>query len=207
LCRIHAQKLAAAAVVLRCTGSSNAPEKNVPPKLSPAGVAGQASEGPVLIVERQQHRGGTRDELKTEAGHRRVAIVPSLARALMRHRASTEHAADDALIFPSLAGTAQDDHNVRRRLRPAAKRAGVQWATPHVFRHSLATELRDAGYDATVISKVLGHTDEAFTRRVYIHTRDAPRFDPRRHVHDRGKRVAGRGQPRGQPASGIRRHH
>jgi integrase len=137
----------------------------------------QTSEGPVLIVERQQHRGGTRDELKTEAGHRRVAIVPSLARALMRHRASTEHAADDAPIFPSLAGTAQDDHNVRRRLRPAAKRAGVPWATPHVFRHSLATELRDAGYDAAVISKVLGHTDEGFTRRVYIHTRDAPRFD------------------------------
>ena len=66
---------------------------------------------------------------------------------------------------------------MRRRLRPAAKRAGVPWATPHVFRHSLATELRDAGYDAAVISKVLGHTDEGFTRRVYIHTRDAPRFD------------------------------
>jgi integrase len=28
-----------------------------------------------------------------------------------------------------------------------------------------------------VIARVLGHTDEAFTRRVYIHTRDAPRFD------------------------------
>lgn len=45
-----------------------------------------------------------------------------------------------------------------------------------MFRHSLATELRDAGYDAAVISEVVGHTDEGFTRRVYIHTRDAPRF-------------------------------
>lgn len=77
----------------------------------------------------------------------------------------------------SAARETDDDHNVRRRLRPAAEAAGVPWATPHVFRHSLATELRDRGYDADVIAKVLGHTDEAFTRRVYIHTKDIPRFD------------------------------
>ena len=53
----------------------------------------------------------------------------------------------------------------------------MPWVTPHVFRHSLATELRDRGYDADVIAKVLGHTDEAFTRRTYIHTKDIPRFD------------------------------
>jgi integrase len=98
-------------------------------------------------------------------------------RDLLRHRAGTRYPADDDPIFPTITGTHQDAHNVRNRLRPAAKAAGVPWVTPHVFRHSLATELRDRGYDASVIARVLGHTDEAFTRRVYIHTRDAPRFD------------------------------
>jgi len=134
-------------------------------------------DGPVLIVGRQHSRGELRDEAKTEAGHRRVALLPSVSRALIRHRASTEYAGDDDPIFPTLTGTHQDDHNVRRRLRPAAKEAGVPWATPHVFRHSLATELRDAGYDAAIIAKVIGHSDENFTRRVYIHTKDSPRFD------------------------------
>jgi integrase len=137
----------------------------------------QTPEGPVLVVQRKRYRGADDDDTKTAAGQRRVALVPSLARALLRHRAQSEHDADSAPIFASLTGSPQDDHNVRRRLRPAAKAAGVGWATPHVFRHSLATELRDAGYDAAVIAKVLGHTDEAFTRRVYIHTADAPRFD------------------------------
>jgi integrase len=44
---------------------------------------------------------------------------------------------------------------------------------------SLARALtqRDRGYDATIIAKVLGHADPAFTQRTYIHTRDVPRFD------------------------------
>ena len=28
-----------------------------------------------------------------------------------------------------------------------------------------------------IIAKVIGHADESFTRRVYIHTKDSPRFD------------------------------
>ena len=131
----------------------------------------------MLIVRRQRSRGELRDETKTAAGDRQVAVLPTVARALMRHRAATEHAADNDPIFPTIVGIHQDDHNVRRRLRPAARDAGVPWATPHVFRHSLATELRDAGYDAAIIAKVIGHTDENFTRRVYIHTKDSPRFD------------------------------
>lgn len=127
----------------------------------------QAAEGVVLRVPKS----------KTDAGVRSVAILPSLARSLMRHRTTTAYAEDAAPIFPTLTGTHQDDNNVRRRLRPAAQAAGVPWATPHTFRHSLATEMRDRGYDATIIARVLGHSDPNFTRRVYIHSADAPRFD------------------------------
>jgi hypothetical protein len=36
-----------------------------------------------------------------------------------------------------------------------------------------------------VIAKVLGHTDEAFTARVHVHTKDAPRCD----AHDAAVRI------------------
>jgi integrase len=123
--------------------------------------------GPVLVVRKS----------KTDAGVRSIAVVPSLARALTLWRAATKYPGPDDPIFPSLVGGHRDAHNVRRNLRPATKAAGVPWATPHVFRHSLATEMRDAGYDMSVIAKVLGHSDPTFTRRVYVHTQDAPRFD------------------------------
>jgi integrase len=137
----------------------------------------QTDDGPVIAVRRQYYRGKLTEKTKTAAGKRHVAVLPSLAQALMRHRASSEFASAGDPMFPALNGAHQDDHNVRRRLRPAAEAAGVPWVTPHVFRDSLATQLRDAGYDADVIAKVLGHTDEAFTRRVYTHTRAVPRFD------------------------------
>lgn len=137
----------------------------------------QTDDGPVFQIRRQHYRGELREGAKTDAGTRAVALLPSVMRDLLRHRAGTRYPADDDPIFPTITGTHQDAHNVRRRLRPAVKAAGVPWVTPHVFRHSLATELRDRGYDTSVIARVLGHTDEAFTRRVYIHTRDAPRFD------------------------------
>lgn len=107
------------------------------------------------------------DEGKTDNALRSVAVVPSLARVLTRYRASAEYAGPDDPIFASLTGTHQDAHNVRRRLRPTAKETGVEWATPHVFRHTLATELRDGGVHDTIIARVLGHADPNFTRRTY----------------------------------------
>jgi integrase len=133
--------------------------------------------GSVIDVRRQFYRGELRERTKTAESARIVAVHPELARALKRHRLASAYSQPEHPIFASLAGKHQDDHNVRRRLRPAARAAGVPWVTPHVFRHTLATMLRDQGYDTDVIAEVLGHTDEAFTRRTYIHRKAAPRFD------------------------------
>ena len=71
----------------------------------------------------------------------------------------------------------QDDHNVRHRFNRIRDDAGVPWATPHKYRHSLATELIESGIPLTNVSKILGHSDSAFTARVYVHAKEAPRFD------------------------------
>lgn len=40
---------------------------------------------------------------------------------------------------------------------------------PHLFRHSHASAMADAGYSATEIAARIGHSDPAFTQRRYIH--------------------------------------
>jgi integrase len=137
----------------------------------------QTADGPVCAVRRQFYRGQLKDHPKSEAGDRLVAIVPALARELTRHRASTEHAAPTDPVFATKFGTHISAHNIRRMLRPIVADLGLPWVTPHVFRHSLATALRDAGHDANAIARVLGHTDPGFTQRTYIHVPHVVRFD------------------------------
>ena len=146
----------------------------------------QTADGPVLAVRRQFYRGQLKDYPKTDAGERLVAVVPELARELMRHRAATSYAADPDPIFTTMYGTHMSAHNVRRMLRPITEELGLEWVTPHVFRHSLATPRRNAGYDANAIARVLGHTDPGFTQRTYIHEPNVVRFDD---VFTRGQRT------------------
>lgn len=135
-------------------------------------------EGPVLLIRRQWQDGRIVQHAKTPAGTRAVAVVPSLQRALAEARERTAFSAPHDPVFATRHGTHQDSHNLRRRLRPAAQAAGVPWMTPHVLRHSLATELVERGYDISANAKVLGHRSEAFTRRVYVHAAATlPRFD------------------------------
>lgn len=50
----------------------------------------------------------------------------------------------------------------------AAVRAGMDWAVPHTFRRTVATLLHEAGVPLVRISDQLGHSDPAFTARVYL---------------------------------------
>lgn len=63
--------------------------------------------------------------------------------------------------------------HVLRHLRLAA---GILPGTPanaHAFRHAFAVRMLDAGHDLAAVSAWLGHTDPAFTARVYARRREA----------------------------------
>ncbi len=57
--------------------------------------------------------------------------------------------------------------SVKGALRRAAARAGMPWITPHVFRHTAAVWMAEAGVPMAQIAAFLGHTDSRVTERVY----------------------------------------
>lgn len=108
------------------------------------------------------------DELKTGAGLRRVHLPP-FAVALLRGRYATEPHGPDDPVFPTRRDTFVQPDNVRRSLRDALKHHGgdLKWVSPHSFRRTVATALSGQGLIVEAAAQ-LGHTDEAFTRKVYV---------------------------------------
>jgi integrase len=108
---------------------------------------------------------------KTRAGERTIPLSPETAGMLARRRTVAEFDADTDPIFPNATGAPMDDHNYRRRVfKPAAKRAGVPWATPHKLRHGMASLMAEHGYGAADIAATLGHADGGvLALKTYIH--------------------------------------
>jgi integrase len=88
---------------------------------------------------------------------------------------------DARVVFATAAGTEPKQDNVRQRVMDAAvARANAKLTesgapplpdglTPHKLRHTFASVLVATGVDPGTVMDQLGHTDPAFTLRVYRH--------------------------------------
>lgn len=72
-------------------------------------------------------------------------------------------------LFTSRSGDApMSEHTIRSVLRILGDRAGVvECHNPHAFRHAFAERKRSEGYPLEWISEWLGHSDPAFTAKMY----------------------------------------
>jgi integrase len=121
---------------------------------------------------------------KTEAGMREIDTLPLLREILIEHRAQklregAPTGPDDPLLITA-KGRARDRYNladvvaavVRRADELQAQRGGQPLPlgiTPHKLRHTFASILVALGKDPNYVMEQLGHTDAAFTLRVYAH--------------------------------------
>ena len=118
---------------------------------------------------------------KTDAGMREVDMLPLLREIVTEHKAASENTRPDDPVFLTSTGTARSRHNLRQDVvEPVVTRAsrlvearGLQpvplGITPHKLRHTFASILVAIGKDPTYVMQQLGHTDPAFTLRVYSH--------------------------------------
>lgn len=78
--------------------------------------------------------------------------------------------------------------SVERIVREHATRAGIsRKVTPHVIRHSFATDLLHNGADVRSVQALLGHANIA-TTQIYTHVTDAHLREVHKAFHGRGKR-------------------
>jgi integrase len=119
---------------------------------------------------------------KTDAGMREVDMLPLLREILTEHKAASENAGPDDPVFATSSGKPRSRHNLRHdvveavvaRANQLVEERGMQplplGITPHKLRHTFASILVAIGKDPTYVMQQLGHTDPAFTLRVYAHT-------------------------------------
>ena len=118
---------------------------------------------------------------KTDAGMREVDMLPLLREILTEHKAASERTGPVDPVFVTSSGKPRSRHNIRQDVvdavvahanRLVAER-GLQplpiGITPHKLRHTFASVLVAIGKDPTYVMQQLGHTDPAFTLRVYAH--------------------------------------
>jgi integrase len=119
---------------------------------------------------------------KTDAGMRDVRMLPALRDELLAHKATTAAGGPDDPVFVTATGARRRVDNARQRvMEPVIRRAeralAEQHAQPlpdgltaHKLRHTFASILAALNTPMPEVIAQLGHTDPAFTLRVYAHT-------------------------------------
>jgi integrase len=118
---------------------------------------------------------------KTDAGSRRIDLLPALRDELTAYKAQAPDTGPNAFVFPSATGTRRLGENIRPNVLGKAVQAAnkalteagqvplPEGLTPHKLRHTYASILVALGVDPGSVMDQLGHVDAGFTLKVYRH--------------------------------------
>lgn len=139
----------------------------------------------------------TRDEfsVRGKGDKVRVVFISEEAKSMVREYLAARKDMDDALFvrYGKKAHIGEDaritPRTVQRLLKRYAAKAGItRKVTPHVIRHSFATDLLSNGADLRSVQALLGHANIG-TTQIYTHVTDAHLREVHKKFH--GKRQAG----------------
>lgn len=121
----------------------------------------------------------------------RVVFLSPQAKQVVKHYLEKRADIDDALFIQLGRGATKKNslrltpRSVERIVKQCAIKAGIsKKVTPHVIRHSFATDLLQNGADLRSVQALLGHAHIA-TTQVYTHVTD-------KHLHDVHKAFHGK---------------
>ena len=100
---------------------------------------------------------------KTDSGFRDVPIAPELMKVLQPLSSHGYIIGGEEPITLSIH---------RRMMERIGRTIDLHGASPHIFRHSYATLLNDAGASVKTIQSILGHSDVQTTINRYVHSRE-----------------------------------
>ena len=103
---------------------------------------------------------------KSDAGYRMV-VLPRFAVGMLLARKLTAADNPHDAIFASRRGTWLSPNNVRRQWRQARADTDLDWVTPHTFRKTVATLIKEEA-DTKSAAAQLGHSSEEVTDTYYI---------------------------------------
>lgn len=151
------------------------------PKSTLAGAGLRVSEALALERRNVNVARGTLDVVqgKTDASSRTIDLTPALRDELAVWLDKSPFRLPNDRVFPTAAGRSDNRNNVRKRLLvKAIEKANVKLeelgiepigqVAPHGLRRTYASLRHAVGDDVAFTSEQLGHTDPAFTLRVYV---------------------------------------
>jgi integrase len=117
---------------------------------------------------------------KTKRSRREVAVSQQVLNQLRRHRVEQNARRlvagpawhDQALVCDRGDGQPLNPDAFTKAFKRFARQVGIPQARLHDARHAAATTMMEKGVHPAVVSKTLGHANEAFTMAVYGHVRD-----------------------------------
>jgi site-specific recombinase XerD len=102
----------------------------------------------------------------------RICFIDSRTETLMKQYLATRDDASDALIISDLFKDRMSKSNVQLIIKNSAKRANIKkHVTPHILRHSFATNFVRNNGGVRHLSKLLGHAS-LNTTMIYTHVED-----------------------------------
>ncbi len=114
---------------------------------------------------------------KTSDGEKRKVYVSNETMNLFQDYLLDYHSyeIDSNYVFITLTGPNRGqpmtDGSVRSLIKRIKKKTGIDF-TPHMLRHTYATELHETGVDIAIIQRLLGHAHVQTTIQTYIHASD-----------------------------------
>ena len=118
---------------------------------------------------------------------RYVQIVQQPVLELLRkyYAANEKAIRDSGYFFVNRDGKRYTEQSVRLMIKKYCRRAGIERnITPHMFRHSFATYLVEAGADISCVSPLLGHSSIK-TTQIYVHVASKMQAEILRSMHPR----------------------